>query len=533
MSSIRTRALNKCFDSSPRINPVLANGLVEHQSKGIERYIDEIIRSASHSFPPGLKYVDCRRATPEEQFRELTRLRRSKRIHELAASDLYHCKYRFEFNGIELKPRYIQLPYIRRGGLIRIRNASFVVSPVLADNVFSVERDQIYMPVSRSKLTFNRWPVTFRANGKLVSVDTVHSPIFNTRKKERHKHKVSLLIHYILARYGLKDGLKKYFGADVVCGYSDINEKDYPANKWVICSSTGVRPNTPGYNHYIPSELKFAIPKKQYNKTMASVMGGIFYIVDHEPDLVVPEQVNGTGMWRRLLARFIKADVGIERKSIEEMNSHIDSVDDYMDDLVRRRLKAEGIPCDTIYSVFAHMLETFSDRTLECDPANMFDKRLESIPFLMYDVVYWIFTLMFELVKLTGERLNTASVERAFDLAFPTNEILKINRMHGEVATLESATDFLPLAVTKTLVPQSKANVIGRGSKGNEMNDPAFALHPSQCAVGTYLFITKSDPSARSAINHFLEIDDVTGAIKPNPAQQVVLDNLGKLLYET
>ena len=511
------KLLKRCMDSQPRLNPDLCEGLAFKQSDRIERYVDEVLHCASASFPPGLRYCGYRPATPEEQLRELTRLKRGKRQHEIAYSDLYHCMYEFEFEGQKLKPRFLQLPYIRRGGLVRVRGSSFVVSPVLADNIFSIEPDRIYMPVTRSKLTFQRVPVRFQADGESVSVDTVYSSIFNIKGKGkgdavRNRH--SLLIHYILCKFGLTEGLQRYFDAEVRVGYDEINVETYSPEEWVICKSRGIRPNAKGYVQYTPSELRIALPRDKWTADIAPAIGGIFYIIDHEPDMVEPSQVDNPMLWRRLLPRFIKAEVSSERKAMEEMEAHIDSVDSYLDDLVRRKLTHEGVPCRDIYDVFAHIIKTFTERTMHCDPADIHNKQLETVRFLMYDVVFSISILLFELVKLTGDRLKLENIERTFDQLFKTNVIQHING-HGEVTTLESATDCLPFSVTKTIVPQAKAsnNRMGRPKKSAEMSSPTFALHASQCTVNTYLFITKSAPSARESINHFLQLDPHDGVV--------------------
>jgi hypothetical protein len=363
------------------------------------------------------------------------------------------------------------------------------------------------MPVTRDKLTFKKITSNFKANGEIVSVDVVWSSIFNPKREERHKQRVSTLVHYVLAKLGITECFKKYYGIDVVYGDEEITPEKYPLDKWVICTSQGIRPLNKGYNNYMPNSLRIAIPKEQYTQQVASVVGGIFYIVDREPEMCKSEYMDNPMFWRRILPRFIKTNIGLETKAMEEMAAHFESVDAYMDDLVRRRLQKENIPMENIYDLLVHIMDTFSERTMNCDPAEMItNKQLETVRPLLTNIVYAISTLTFRMWKMQGERLNIQNIMGDFDKIFPTNEIYKINRSHGEVSTLDSATDLLPLSVTKSLIPQSKATAMRGSSAESEMTDPTFALHPTQCLVSTYLFITKSDPSARSSINHFLEL---------------------------
>lgn len=504
----RSTLMRKAMRKLPRLNPDLCNGLAYKQSNLIVGFIDDVLRCASASFPPGLEFIESRPATPEEQLRDMTRLKRNKRQYEVAPSDLYHRVYIFHFEGRPLKLRYLQLPYIRRGGVVRINGSSFVVSPVLADNIFSVEPDKIYMPVTRSKITFQSLPYYFVMDDQTVPTDIVHAKVFRlTSPKLGNNARKTMLFHYILCKHGLREGLRKYFGVHAEVGNDEINTENYPADEWVICRTRGKRPAVKGYPNYQPCPVRIAIKRSEYTADLIPALGAFYYIVDHEPDLI-DDQVDNPMLWRRLLPRFIKNEVVSDRKAMEEMEAHIASVDSYLDDLVRRKLVHEGVPCRDIYDVFMEIVKTYTMRTLNCDPANMHGKQLETVRFLMYDVVYSISKLLFELVKLSGDRLRVDFIERVFDQGFKTNIIQKINSRHGEVNTLESATDCLPLAVTKGLVSQSKASDArgGKAKHSSEMTDPSFALHASQCTVNTYLFISKSAPSARESLNHFMEL---------------------------
>lgn len=525
-----TRILKKCMDTAPRFNMDIVHGLAYKQSTDIEKYVDEVIRCASESFPTGLKYLDFRRATPEENIMHQTRPYRSKRNYELAMSDLYMCAYLFEFEGT-LITKYMMLPYIRPGGIIRIRGASFTVSPVLTDNIFSVTSSYIYMPVTRDKLIFKKLVHNHRVNGEVASIDVVYASVFNIKREVRNNQRESTLIHYMLAKYGLTETFRKYFNTTIVVGSDDeINESNYPIDQYTICSSTGLSPQNKGNSLYSPTRLRIAVPTQNYTKAVASAIGGIYYILAWEPDVFGPEDMDKIMLWRRILPRFIKSDVGLETKAMEEMNAHFESLDAYIDDLVRRRLQKENIPCENIYDVFHHIIETFSDRTMYSDPADMIKKKqLETIRPLLTGIVYAISNLTFKLWKMQGERLNAFGVISVLGKLFPTNEIYKINKSHGEVTTLESATDLLPVEVTKNLVSQAKATSSKRNRKEGGMNDPTHALHASQAVVSSYLFVTKAEPSGRASINPFMQLDK-NGGILIDPETEKKIEKLEKLL---
>jgi len=491
--------------TKPVLNPRLCEGLAHHQSQTYEGYIDAVMRAASSAWPEAIKYIGARRATPLEQLAEACRVKRRKRNFEVARSDLYLMVYELELHGEKLKPRFMLLPYIRRGSLMRIRAATYQISPVAADNILTVGLDKIYMPVTRSKLYFHKVHVRFKANGKLVSMDTVHSLVYNVDKNTRNTKRHSLLVHYILCKAGLIGGLKRYLGIDVVVGHAEINETTYPTDKWVICESTGIAPK--GMRDYYPSTLRIALRKEDATTTKLSIIGGIFYIADHEPALVLAEESENIAMWRRLLPRFIMKTVDSEKKAAEKMEQHFESLNHYMDELVKQRLQREGIACDDIYDVFADMLTTFEARTSFASPANLGDKHLETTRFVLYDLVATIFQTTFALAKLSGERLNKKKVEQTLDGKFRSDAIERLYKAHGEVESVSTPTDLMVTSTTRNLVLQHRTTTRS-GSKNAEMSDRAYALHASQGPVCGFGQITKSQPSGRGSINHFLPLSE-------------------------
>jgi len=80
---------------APRVNREVMEGLACTYMKYVENYIDSVFRSASKSFPGCLSYQGYERCTPEEEYREVSKARNSKRTFDIAKSDVYLVKYFF------------------------------------------------------------------------------------------------------------------------------------------------------------------------------------------------------------------------------------------------------------------------------------------------------------------------------------------------------------------------------------------------------------------------------------------------------
>jgi len=508
------------FDDMPRLNKELCEGLAWKQAEEYEKYIEEVIRCAASIFPKGFKFVGSRRATPEEHFKAVTRPKKfSPASYDLAPTDMYAMAYHFEFEGVPAKVRYLLLPYVRRGGVLRIKGACYKISPVLADNLFSPDTDVLYVPVTRSKLKFHRLSVTYVADGVLMSTDTVHCPVINMLAPKRHKKRVTTLMHYMMCNKGLSGALLEYFQVHAVVGEHEINSDSYPTDHWVICSSRGVHPIRANLN-YTPSSIRIAIPKLEFTSEVHSAIGGIFYIIDHEPELITVDQVENILLWRRLIPRFAIAKRNTERHEADLMEAHFDSIGHYIDELVKRRLVKENIDSRDIYEFFAVIEKTFTERAIHADPADTSNKKMETTRFVLFDVVKTIFNAAFVLKGLEGPRLSLTNIEHKLNKAFITASAMKMNRKHGEVEVVSSPTDLLPISVTRGLVPQSKTVVTGKSAKDKEMTSRARALHWSQALTSGFCNITSADPSGRSSINHFCQLDESWDIVVPEEAKR-------------
>lgn len=514
---LRLKAFNRCRDRLPRLNPDLCEGLVVKQSKAeIEKAVNDAFHCISSSFPPGLIYVGMRDATPEEQLREITKKRRQVCTYDISQSDTYYTVCMFEFNGIR-EERFLLLPYFRRGGIFRLNGSTFVASPVVADINFSIEPNSIFMQLTRTRLTFNtlRYQYTMCHDGTYSNVpfNLVVSKIFNASKDDSSKRQCATL-HYLLAKLGVTETLVKHFNIkENDFAYGDdaiVNVKNYPEDEWIILKSRGIRPKTMPKTQYIPTNVQFAVRQTALTPYVGVAIGSIFYIIDHEPEIAVSEYMDNPMMWRRILIRFIKNKVDSERKAVEEMDAHIASVDTYLDSIVKRRLASEGYDFHDIYDVFEEIIKKFDQLTILSEPADLLSRQLETTRFILYDIISKISKLLFELIKLKDDRLNIDFIRHTFNQKFPREETMRLGSGHGEITTLDSATDCFLFSATRRIVPQTRASVRqgAKAKKALEMTDPAYALHASQMYVNTYLFITKGAPSAREAVNHFLKLDN-------------------------
>ncbi len=520
----------------PRFNSRLVSGLAEEEMKFVESYINRIWLTASEDFPPELKYVDYRRCTPQEEFTEVTRRLGNQSTFELARSDLFLVRYNFRFNGEELPPVYLYLPFVTDGGLITIRGSQFSISPVLADRAISVGPDNIFIPLNRDKLTFKRQIQHFYRNEERETVYVVWAQIYHRNAKMmQNLGKTSVkglttLAHYLFAKYGVTRTFAEFANATVKVGWPDeINEKNYPPDQWMICRSTTLKPKGVREKPYDPSAIRLAIPKEDYNLTTSSLIGGFFYVVDHFPQRVLPEWVDETRLWMVLMGHLLFGSGGNEGKLAEDVAAHLRSLDGYLDSESKEYLRSDNVYCEDLYGLFMHILETFSHRVTQSPSqvASLYGKRMMILRYVTRDITEAINRFMFKVTSSKKRTLTKNDVTQQMRHTIKPNLITRINRDHGEVSSVSSPGDNRYFKVTSQLVLQTSSS----GGQGKKITsaDPGKQNHVSIAEVGSYNTMSKSEPTGRNKVNPFLHLTP-DGQIERDPNHAELLDRVQRMI---
>lgn len=535
MDSILFSAIH---DQMPKFNPSIANGLAIEQLKHCEAFVDETFQSVSMSFPDGLKYDGYMRCTPQEEYNIMTDKRGTKRFCEISKSDMYLVKYMFSFNGKPLFPRYLYLPYVNDAGILSIRGSRWSIIPVVSDNIVSVEPNNIFIVLNCAKLKFERCVQNYRANNSVETVSLVWSAVHNEYRKKKGKDKSSVdafttLAHYLFAKFGVKETFKKYANTNVIIGTDDINEVNYPKEKFVICSTLGNKPPKLKEKYYQPTNLKLAVPVNKYNLLVKSLIGGFFYVVEHFPDRFMLEYFNKEDelvLWKILLGYLIFPAGSSEGDLINKVEEHFYSLNEYIDEMDKNRLNKDGIHVDDIYELFVHLTDTMHDRINNCgnSVSSMYGKQLTILRYLLYDIRAAIVNAKFNLNKSKAKRpLTVDEINKILNRELRREIIAGINRDHGEVVGISCPGDNKILKVTSNILMQTKSGSNSKSKSKGKVNDPSKKLHSSIAEVASFINLPHSDPTGRSRVNPYLMLDS-DGSVLRNEQFVEILDDVQK-----
>lgn len=531
--------------SVPHLNPLLACGLATAHMKECEVYIDSVFRIVAKSFPPELKYLGCRRCTPMEEYSEASRSKSSKTTFDVARSNIYMMEYRFQFMEEEPIRRYIYLPFVEQAGTIYLSGSRFVISPVLADQVISVSLQSVFVRLLKAKLTFTRAAHNFKVDGISQSMRVVWAKIYNKKPSKTAPKATtsgkSSLVHYLLAKHGMREMYRLYANCQPVIGGAEITREKYPQSDWVICESSGITPrNYKAY--YSATPIKIAIPRSQWSEAVINITAGVFYVIDHFPDKVDLKDIDDPSLWRLLLGHIIWSGHIGAGKLINDVQDHIQSLDEYLDTQHARKLRDIGYESRDIYHLMYHIINNFDAWSLTAEDrvSTMYDKELSVLQFVCYDLISAINQLYFNIISAkkkdyanstsTARSFNRVKIERLMSMNISQGLVYGLPKeQHGEVSTTGTSGDNMALKVTSLLVPQSKSTKTSAGKSRTSLDDPTKRLHVSIAEVGGCWTLPKSDPDGRSRLNPTVQISD-TGLVLRDPAYVTLLDSIQQLI---
>lgn len=523
---------------TPKLNPDTANGLAVKHLEETEVYINSIWHAAAKGFPEGFTFVKAERCMPQEEYNEATRKKNNKRLYDVATSYIYMMKYIFRFKGEDIV-RYMYLPFVGDAGVIYMSGSRFVISPILADRVISIGRDNIFLRLIRSKVTFERMNQHFYANGRRESVQVVWSLIHHKKDDTGVKPSIranTTLVHYLLCKYGMTEMFTRFARYMPIVGTSeDITPEQYPPSDWVICTSaaahSGLKPKTYGFKtQYVPTNIAFAVPREHYDGMMKNMICGIFYILDHFPATKI-DFIDNRRMWMIYMGEILFSSNINQGKLADDISNHIQSLDEYVDEVMKIKFREINLPIDDLYQLFAIIIENFNDWLYGAsDKINsLYDKELSILNYVLEEITKQINKFYWKLKAAAKKDLKRKEIETMMNQTIKPALIYSITKRHAVISTTAASGDNKAFKITALLVPQSSSNKTAGRKDGGAGGDPTRYLHPSVAEIGGYSNLPKSDPTGHSRLNHCAQTDH-RGVVLRNPKYAELLDAIGDLI---
>lgn len=520
---------------TPPVNPDIANGLSVKHIPYLEGYLNNVLEGVAKGFPKGLEYMGCSRCSPQEEFNEATKKKSTKRRFDVARTDLYMMKYQFRFEGVDLPPRYVYLPYVSTSGTITIGGSRYVMSPVLSDKVISIGTNSIFIRLLRDKLTFERVAHNLMINDTRETVQVVWSTVYhvpaNLKKLVKTVKANCALVHYLFCKYGFTETFRRFGNCNPILGGVEINANNYPPSEYVICRSTQVKPKGFGKFFYQATELRMAIRVEEFTPMVKSMVGGFFYIVDHFPTRLPKEYLDHTRQWIVLMGHILFSGTISEGKLYDDVSEHFKSLDEYIDSITSEQLREIGHDCSDLYQMFAIVINNFNEWLIGSAEkvCSMYDKELSILYYIAQNIIVAIHTLHYRLRTAAKKQLTEKGILNIMNATLKPGLIFAIRRQNACMTTVSYSGDNKIFKMTCILGSQSSSNRPTGKKNRARITDPAKRLHISVAEIGGYANLPKSEPTGRHRINPHVHMD-AKGMVLRDPEKMNLLNSVQALI---
>lgn len=524
-------------DITPKFNATVLNGVATKDIKSAPEYIDNIIKSSMRSASHKLEYHGWRYLSPQEEYETLFTTGNNRINYDVARSDLYKIELLFSYNGVRLPKRYLYLPYLDDGGIMKISDTSYHIIPVLSDTVVSPSDKEVFVRLLRDKLIFKRKDLNVIVDGKKVSGDVIHSTIYRTNTRGMKDMMGSVfppIALYLYAENCLKGTFLKYAGIEPIITYQkDVTEyKD----THVIYESTKMKPRTLKDNNYVGHNVKILIPKGSNTPLVKNLIYGLIYTLDIYPhnaeemvDIINKGDLNDHGSrkrestyWKQWLGTIIFKDSYSVDRITADMEDHFVSLRSYIDNLIKEKLAEININVNDFFDLLAVILGKYSDWLLnnKTYTNNIFNRYVDVLYYILYDIILGINKTIFEVTRKSSKKdLNDKEVARIFNSHLSSKKIYSIVKASSTNITLllvdfsgdckfHKMTSVLELQERGKNVTKNKSSVFPKGTR--DITGPDLFQ-------GNILYLTKKAPTPKIRINPFITIDESTGRPSPTP----------------
>lgn len=528
-----------CDELTPRLNPDIMRGLATEHLKGSMEYLRSVAKRNFHGCVPGMVFLGFEKCTPEEEFREWTRMRTNKRQFDFAESYIYMARLRLGLDMgdgriQEMKTKYICVPYVTDGGLMKLSGSLYHVKPVLTNKVISPGHRLLFVRMLGTRKNFYRAGYSIKVNGERQTTFVVHSAIYDAKTSTKKgsgpvtTRAVSTMTHYLLLRYGYTETFRKYLGHVPVIGYAEeITPEKYPESDWVIVSTAHAQSKPSGVTEaiYESSQIRLAVRKDKWDQSTIALVSELFYVIDHFPSYVKVADVDNLNNWTLLMGYILVGGQYTAGRIFSQMTEHLTSLDDFVDEFATDKLSEKGYDVQDFYDLAAMLSMKFPDLLAENDRAgNIYEKYYDVMYHVMRPITYALTKTRYALQHAakrvgpgrgdTGNGALFNSLDQVLTRRLSPGVIFSLNSDGTVLETVSYCGDHWYPRITSKVSEQEKAS---GGKGGRRGTSDADHLDVSMIECGSLLFLPKSDPTPVANLNPYAYICRRTGSVIPNP----------------
>lgn len=495
-------------NSLPKYNKYLLEDYPERQVSNAPELLSIALEQATRLVNGVIKYKPPYRIlTPEERAEyELTPpLNRA----QTARSELILVAYDFEYNNTQ-HTVYTYMPYFKDHMFI-IRGTPYAVMLGITERDFSVSATDIMIRVIRQPLRFRR-TTTYRlesaVTGQFTNEFIVIAKLYNKTRKTKDNQEITV-IDYLLAKFGLRGTLARFDLTDDDLSFVDqVHEDDTERYDYFLAKKINAR-----------GSMVYARVKKTIlnDELVRKLLANILYTLSHSSRHSVSDLYDPDGTIYRIFIGELISSNASEGLAKGNADSHMDSVDEYLDAYSRQRLQKFGLDVNDIYDLLQYAFTNIDRIMTTTNTQSLYARRIEVMEGVMIECfVSYVFRKIYNDGK-NVEKMGDKDIKRL--IGVPLMAIKGINRSPTVTPTPQIYNGCWLIAFGANKIRLSGPSAPATSSIST--NAPEARFHPSAAVVETLNAFSGKNPGITGTINPFLEITEWGEIIRPDYADDI------------
>lgn len=502
---------NAVSDRIPQYNNYLLKTFMADQIAWAPEFIEIVFKEAVKLFNGTIQYVGMKVIEPEVRAgMEID----YKKGCPVTSSELLLMEYQFAYAGKEYNvPLYI--PYLKNDVIV-IEDTNYVLQRSIKEKVFSKTTSGLTMKVIRQPIPFYR-NRTYRLesvtddwySNQYVPTTSIH------RIKSTHRKMIdATIIHYLLCKFGFigtlaRFGLTESDVAFVPSISGDVEEYRYFAAK---------KAKTLKQVDLFLKVKKSCLQEATISKLIASILYTITAFHKHQiGDLY---EASGT-VFRIMLGKIIYGSASQEIQCKSKIDTHIASLDTYLDPITRKRLFSYNIVVNDIYDMLQYVFVEIDRISRETAHTDLYNTRIDVMEELLVETIVSSIYNRWYRAETDPKKLTEGEVKKILNFSRDLITKLHLSRIVQKNPPAYGDNSLVGWQIQK--IRQS-----GLSTSGKIIKSPDHRFHPSMAAVETLISFSKSNPGAGGAINPHLQISENGSVIRQDYSDEI--DDLADFL---
>jgi len=527
--------------NTPKFNKRTMEGVAREMIGGIVNFLNNVIISATRTLGDNidLEYKGYRFLTPEEDFKNNINTAYSKNEIDITKSFLYKVEFMFRYKNTEIN-KVISLPYVTRGGFIKMSNASYIINPVLSEYPVAPapSKGEVFIRLLRDKLNVKRMERPLFINGRREVRPIIYANTFKLQKRDTNVNQNVPFVIYMLIKHGFYGAFKKYFNTEPIVKVSDETDENLIAKGYVEYTTAGQKPrNYKGGPNYIPHNLKIYIKEKDINSTLDMFVASIIYMFDLSPNYAygitkaigkkkesstyfdILSMDDETRYWVILLGHVIFGPnrFGLTRV-LDDMTEHINILNGYLDDIIKEKLAEKDIIVEDFYELLFWTMDNYNNMVMNYErySSDINNRYVEILYYILFDFIVSINKAFLEIKRTHAKgKLSEKECNRIFTSYVTPKKIFNLIKAGSTNIAIMPITDYsgdnLYWKMTSILEDQNRGDGVKRSGKKNTLPQNTRILRAEDLIFGSILNLKKKYPSPRFSLNPFVGLDVKTG----------------------